>query len=233
MDMAFSFQLCQYNNSYLLAGIDRPQLLNITAEDKEYFGCDQDWYQDSWQQRAGCGPCTASSILLYLALRKPQLRRLYPHKTISRTIFAGFMHQMWSHVTPGIMGVNEGQMLIDGLVRYAGEMNIHLEAEQLKVPGKHQPRLSWKRVSEFVRNGLDNDCPVAFLNLSNGNLDNLDSWHWVTITALFQPPDGEIWAIISDSGEKKAVALQKWYESTLLGGSFVVISRVAARDLSP
>ena len=53
----------------------------------------------------------------------------------------------------------------------------------------------------FVRLGLDQDCPVAFLNLSNGRLTNLDSWHWVTITGL-----------LADSSESTIDSIKETHE---------------------
>lgn len=230
--MAIIKQSCRQNDSSVLATIRNAELLKIKSDDGESFGCDQDWYEDSWQQRAGCGPCTASSILLYLAHSNPLLGGLYPEESASREHFSRFMHTIWSHVTPGIMGVNEGQILIDGLSGYAREQNIRLEAEQLKIPGHRQPRPEWPQVVDFIIAGLDKDCPVAFLNLSNGELANLDSWHWVTITALLGSAAGDTCAVISDSGEKKIINFRQWYESTLLGGSLVTVSRAVPYGLS-
>ena len=44
--------------------------LEITGADGARFcGADQDWYRTVWQQRAGCGPTTASVLLAYLCLK--------------------------------------------------------------------------------------------------------------------------------------------------------------------
>jgi hypothetical protein len=70
--------------------------------------------------------------------------------------------------------------------------------------------------------------PGGFSHLSNGHLINLDSWHWVTITAL----DDAGMAEISDSGERKQIDLERWYATSLLGGAavwFTVHSETSAR----
>ena len=68
----------------------------------------------------------------------------------------------------------------------------------------------------FVRRSLERDCPVAFLNLHNGVVKELDWWHWVTVTAL---EDGR--ADLLDSGEALTIDLRLWYATTRRRGGFV------------
>ena len=70
----------------------------------------------------------------------------------------------------------------------------------------------------------------AFLNLSNGGLTNLDSWHWIAITALYLHDGEQLLAEVSDSGERKLIDLAFWYGSTRLGGAAVYFLPVAESD---
>jgi hypothetical protein len=83
---------------------------------------------------------------------------------------------------------------------------------------------SFDEFAAFIRQGLMLDCPVAFLNLSNGSLNNLDSWHWVAITKLQAGQDADLLATIADSGERKVINLSEWYRSSWLGGAAVWFS---------
>jgi hypothetical protein len=89
----------------------------------------------------------------------------------------------------------------------------------LDIPKLGRP--SAPEVLGFVAAGLDSDCPVAFLNLSNGNQPQLDGWHWVTIIGL----DDRAVARISDQARLIEVNIEEWLGSTLLGGAFVYIGR--------
>ena len=57
---------------------------------------------------------------------------------------------------------------------------------------------------------------MAFLNLHNGKVRELDWWHWVTITAL---EDGR--ADLLDSGKALTIDFRLWYETTKRRGGFV------------
>ena len=212
-----------------VAVIKNLELLIIQTDDvpQPYFGCDQDWYHEPWQRQAGCGPCTSASILYYLSIQHQALSALYPLKGNHQDDFRSYMSEIWHFVTPGRMGVNEGRMLSEGVLKYALTKSVHMDAYLEKIAGLHQRRISFDAMIEFIMTGLSLDCPVAFLNLSNGNLENLESWHWVTIAGLFKHSDKAYttyYAAISDSGEAKVINLSQWYESSLLGGTFVYFS---------
>ena len=86
--------------------LHRPELLNISLplgyaagqaqpEKPFAFGCDQDWYQDHWQRKAGCGPCTSATLLFYLARTNPACRELYAVDQADGDSFCRFMNQIW------------------------------------------------------------------------------------------------------------------------------------------
>lgn len=83
-------------------------------------------------------------------------------------------------------------------------------------PSARTKRPPYEQVEAFVRRALERDCPVAFLNLHNGRVKELDYWHWVTITAL-----EDTTAVILDSGSALRIDLRLWYETTKRRGGFV------------
>jgi hypothetical protein len=206
------------------AGLAEPDLIRIIGDQPgEFsFGCDQDWYPDSWQRRAGCGPCTAATLLFYLARRYTDLAHLYALPSGTRADFTRFMQDIWQYVTPGNKGVNEAAILSGGVCCFAATRQVQLDPVTLVVPGIQQSRRpSLPEMVRFIRSGLCQDSPVAFLNLSNGKLPNLDSWHWVLITTLSGNGEPEAQATVSDSGLSKQLDLGLWHRTSLLGGSFV------------
>ena len=75
-------------------------------------------------------------------------------------------------------------------------------------------------LAEFVNTGLESDCPIGFLNLTKGRVKNLQSWHWITITAA-SIDEKCIMADASDEGLHRRFDLRLWYLSTRLPGGLV------------
>lgn len=85
-----------------------------------------------------------------------------------------------------------------------------------------QERPSLSAVMEFIRSGLKEDVPIAFLNLDHGDEENLESWHWVTIAGLYCSEDGQVVQVfICDEGITKQINLKLWLETTVQGGGLV------------
>jgi hypothetical protein len=61
---------------------------------------------------------------------------------------------------------------------------------------------------------------VAFLNLHNACLPELDNWHWVTLTALSEGPEG-LTATAADNGNLITLDLSRWLKEAKRGGGFV------------
>lgn len=190
-----------------------------------YYGGDQEWYVDTWRQRAGCGPTTASSLLYYLAQRDPDKRALWPTaSTRTREDFLRFMDLVWEDVTPGMRGLNRSYLFTDGVERLASRHGVALTAHILEVPESIGRRKGFDHFASFLTRGLVSDCPVAFLNLSNGKAERLHSWHWVTIVAARRDadhPETELAVTIFDEGKSIEIDLKCWYDTSLLGGALV------------
>jgi len=202
--------------------LSQPTRFTLTDETgARYRGGDQDWFRDVWQRRAGCGPTTAAMVLDYLAAVNPSLAALSAGPARTREAFLASMEQVWRYVTPGTMGLDKPESFALGCRSFALSRGAVLESRILPLPRKGKGgRPDLDQVRTFLAWALDKDSPVAFLNYSNGDLPNLDSWHWVPVIAC--GGEGEaLSALILDGGEEKTVDLALWLETSLLGGAFV------------
>ena len=193
--------------------------LEITGADGARFcGADQDWYRTVWQQRAGCGPTTASVLLAYLA-RTRGLPALCGLERLEQDAFVDFMEQVWEYVTPGSKGLNKVSMFTDGVARFGADRGVSLHPRWMEVPAR-EPRPSLDDCCAFLRAGLEQDCPVAFLNLDNGEETRLDKWHWVLVTGIEEGPE-RVDCTIADSGKVLTIDLSLWHRTAQDLGGFV------------
>lgn len=198
-----------------------PELLEITdGAGNIHYGCDQEWFGSSWQRMSGCGPCVASNIFLYL-LRQKKLR--LPYEITCKADFVRLMDAVWGFITPTQNGIYRSDQWAEGAEKFLRAHGSGFACLRLDIPSAKTKRPSFSRFVEFIKEGLVSDCPVAFLNLSNGKLKNLDAWHWVTIVSLQK--GGNIHAGVYDAGAKLDIDLSLWYETTLLGGALVYLKQ--------
>lgn len=203
--------------------LTRPEVLTLIGPGGEtYRGGDQEWYPDLWQRRAGCGPTTAAALLAYLSQTRPALAPLRPLAGGTRTGFAQYMQALWPYVTPGARGLDKPESLVLGCRSFALSRGCRLEGEILKIPRRREDRPTPAACRNFLLRALDNDCPVAFLNYSNGSLPNLDSWHWVPLIALTEGEEVLLCTVL-DEGKEKVIDLALWLETTLLGGALAAV----------
>ncbi len=205
--------------------LTRPELFSLADEaGRTLRGADQEWYRDIWQRRAGCGPTAAAMILAYLSAVCPSLAGMGPEEPGTVAGFLPYMEAVWAYVTPGTRGLDRPENFTLGCRSFAlSRGRAVLESRILAVPRRgtgRRPTLSELRA--FLARALDRDRPVAFLNYSNGDLANLDSWHWVTLIAA-GGGDGALSAGVLDGGEEKTVDLALWLETSLLGGAFAAV----------
>lgn len=197
--------------------IKNPEYLEIIDEvtNEIYYGCNQEWYKKKWQRMAGCGPTAASNIILYK--RK--------NAGIKRNDGLAVMEEMWKHITPKLNGVNNTNIFYRGLSSYANSVGARLSYDAVDVPKKKEIRPSLENIVSFIKKSLEDDVPVAFLNLCNGDEKLLDKWHWVTLVSVEYEEDYSCVNIeILDESIKKTIDLRLWYHTTTLGGGFVSFS---------
>lgn len=203
--------------------LPRAAAFEIHDGESLYYGGDQEWYPDRWQRQAGCGPTSCSNLLWYLAQTQGGCAPLCPYNAAQKPGFIQLMADVWHYVTPGNMGVNSTDIFAKGAERYGKDKGIFLKATALPVAPIHNCTRDSDGVFAFLAQSLRRELPVAFLNLSNGTLQNLDSWHWVTLVAL---RGGE--AQIYDQGKALWIDLRQWLSTSLMGGGFVTVEAMAA-----
>ncbi|MHC1787596.1 MAG: hypothetical protein AB9880_11085 [Christensenellales bacterium] len=179
-------------------------------------GVDQSWYATHWQRLAGCGPSTASNILRYY-----RDRLSLPLPAGTKREAQGLMAWVWQFVTPGLMGLNTTERYLEGVKKLQGVLRESLPGRALDIPADAARRPGEAEVASFLREALAADCPVAFLNLSRGALDNLEDWHWVTLISLSEDEAG-LQALAVDNGRLLTLDIGRWLSTTTKGGGFAV-----------
>lgn len=201
--------------------IASPSLLQIRNGRACIHGGRQTWYQSRWQRESGCGPTSCSHLLWYLSRTRPECSPLCPHDASTRDGFLRLMEEVWQFVTPTVMGLHSTRLFVKGAQRYGESHGIPLECAALDVSPIPHFRPHRDALRRFLASALERDLPVAFLNLSNGSLTNLHSWHWVTLIA-FDP--SSFAATMLDNGAEVSIDLGGWLQTTTLGGGFCVIA---------
>lgn len=201
--------------------LSSPHLLHITDSlHGLQYGASQAWYPFGFKRMAGCGPTTCANLLWYLSGSRKACGALCCRENASKEQMLELMKRVWHYVTPGIQGVNKTDMLVDGAVRYAADCDLSLSARVLNIPQSQAMRPSWEAVCEFISGVIAEDLPVAFLNLSNGKVSNLEGWHWVTLVGI-DPKTGTAW--MYDQGKEQEINLRRWLLTTTIGGGFVAL----------
>lgn len=188
----------------------------------EYFGCDQNWYESEWQQMSGCGPSTAATLLLYL---QKSGRIDLPIQVMQQKDCRLLMDEVWSHVTPTEDGIYLIEQFCSGIRRFAISQAISLECHTLGIPEPKHQRPELADAVAFIMNGLVRNSPIAFLNLCNGEVDNLEEWHWVTIVALeTDDVQDQVLVTIFDGDKSEIIDFKRWLQTTSDGGALIYLS---------
>jgi len=202
--------------------IANPELFRIIDEigSESYYGCSQEWYAKKWQRMSGCGPTAASNIVLYM--KHDRCAAGEEESCICKDECLSVMEELWEFVTPTLMGVHTTKRFYEGMAKYAESVKMSVRFEVCDLPQDENRRPQLTEVLRFIEVALEKDCPVAFLNLCNGQELSLDRWHWVTIISLEHSEEGENAVIeVLDEGAVKKLNLSLWYNTTKRGGGFV------------
>jgi hypothetical protein len=202
-----------------IQNINRYRILDELTNDT-YYGGNQEWYKKKWQRLSGCGPTVVSNIIYYIDNWKIEIEQ--DDIPYIKKDFIDIMEEIWKYVTPTFRGIPSTIYLMKGITKYKKAKNLSLELSYLDIPKKKEHRPELKQILKFLDEALQNNTPVAFLNLNNGEEKQLDAWHWVTLVTLEYEEDGSFVSVdILDEGLIKKVNLLKWLQTTTLGGGFV------------
>ena len=111
--------------------ISSPQLLVFNDNRALFYGADQDWYTQKWQQQAGCGPTVCSQLFWYLSQTKQDCGILCKYDAQQKEGISLLMHDVWNYVTPGKYGTNSTKLFISGAMKYANEKQVALSSSFL------------------------------------------------------------------------------------------------------
>lgn len=204
-----------------MTAISKYEIFRINDSDNFAWGSNQEWYLDSWQRTSGCGPATCANLVWYLSKTFDEFKPLFLRENNDRTSMLELMEELWTYITPTRMGVNNTSIFAEGATKFGLDKGVKFKIDILKVPVFPAERPEWNTVKEYLQYAFSNDSPVAFLNLSNGKLKNLESWHWVTLTGIDEKTSA---VTMLDQGKRSEIDLKLWLDTSAMGGGFVRLS---------
>lgn len=184
-------------------------LFQVVDNEKTYYGFSQEWYKNAWQQKAGCGATVASSIINYYN----QIRNF---KEIRIFDALKIMEELWFYLLPTEHGLNSIKLFYDGIKKFYNNKKVLID--YINVDIKNKPNLD--DIINFISKELSEDKPIAFLNLCNGEENNLDKWHWVIVVEIFEE-NGNYFLNIIDDKEITKINLSLWYRTITNDGGFI------------
>lgn len=211
--------------------LSNPNLFKVVDEirKKIYYGYHQECYATKWQRLSGCGPSAASNIILYMN-QTCHAFELEQNLTTKENCLP-LMEEIWEYVTPTTEGIPTTKIFYDDVLSYTKSKGLNVEYAVCDLPEEKTKRPDLNKVLNFLEGALLKDAPIAFLNLCNGQLKNLDPWHWVTIIALeYGEDEKRVFINILDEGIIKRIDFKLWYNTTTLGGGFVYFTTTENKD---
>lgn len=202
--------------------LSNPNLFKLldSITNKTYYGYHQECYSTEWQRLSGCGPSAASNIIFYMNHTSCTLK--LENSLIRTENCLQLMEEIWEYVTPTSEGIPTTKIFYDDVISYTKSKGMNVEYTVCDLLEDKANRPDLNKILNFLEGALLKDSPIAFLNLCNGQLKNLDPWHWVTIISLEYGEDGNnSFVYILDEGIIKRIDLELWYNTTTLGGGFV------------
>ena len=191
------------------AKIKNMDLMKVKDNENIYYGFSQKWYKDLWQQEAGCGPTVASSIINYY-------NQIDNFKEVEIADALKIMEELWFYLLPTEYGLNSVKLFYDGIKNYYSNKEVTIDYINVNI--KDKPSLD--EIINFISKELSEDRPIAFLNLCNGEENNLDKWHWVLVVEIFEE-NGEYFLNIIDDKEILKINLSLWYRTITNDGGFI------------
>lgn len=186
--------------------------LKFTFKNNSYIGGNQNWYDHYTKRLGSCGTLAAVNMLIYLGKTREAYKRLFEYQ-ISFNSYKEMMDRMYLYVTPTelyeatskkairklfgmsippTLGIRNQYKIMSGMKKYAGEMDVKLKACHLS------RWVGYKGYVEFIKKGLEEDCPVALRNMFQGIKMDFKSptaegirsvnfrLHWVTVIGIIE-----------------------------------------------
>lgn len=200
--------------------LTHPEWIQISGgEGCTYYGADQEWFGAFWKKQAGCGPTVASNLMLY---QHRAGRLSLPVEVKDVPTYVELMEAVWCHVTPNMRGVSTLSHFCSGVHGYLRSIGQMLSCNTLEVPRPMKHRPDVPKLAAFLEEALQADSPVAFLIRSDGAVENLEAWHWITIVSFAHDAEaGSLTAEVYNNSKPSRVDLVKWLCAPGFGGGFV------------
>lgn len=196
--------------------IRHPDWVTIQENGKDVLGYNQEWYPEKRQKLAGCGPTAGSMMAAYIE------RKQWGQKVETREEALAIMLDIWKYATPRMHGLYKTRWLKEGLSAYMKERGLKGNVEALPIPSIRLLAPKLPKVAAFIREGLEADCPIGFLNLHSGGEPIPYHWHWMPLVKMEERDDG-IYCTLWDEGKPHVFNLGNWLKNTKFGGGFVRI----------
>jgi hypothetical protein len=190
------------------------------------MGGSQKWYPTFWRRLSGCGPANAALLAWYLAQSDVKYQALCTVKSRSKDEFLTLMNEMFAYVKPGLRGVYTPEMFTKGFQRFATKKGV-MPPRFSTLKSLEKAKFSFDEVLKFVLEAVQNDVPVAFMNLHSGNQRNVEDYHWLTIYAV-DCTTGVVQCC--DKGATQEFSLREWLVTSKRGGAFVTINKSLIGD---
>ncbi len=202
--------------------IQHPEWLQPLCEGRISYGYNQEWFDEAWKRLAGCGPTTATQLLVYADMRSGR-ESVEALAVMEQALHA--MERVWPYVTPRPGGgLYKTTWFKSGVEHYLEDHDLPETVEMLRVFPFFASRPSLEVTASFIKEGLLSDSPVAFLNRHRGGEPGLETWHWVPMVALEKVDDDYIGTVYDEEIEKQ-FSLKNWLTRSTLGGGFLYLSQ--------
>ncbi len=206
-------------NKCSLSNPDLFKFIDVITQ-KTHCGHHQECYCTEWQRLSGCGPSAASNLIFYMNYTKCTLE--LEQGFIKSKNCLQLMEEIWEYVTPTPEGIPTTKLFYEDVILYTKSKGINVDYYFCDLPKNKANGPDLNKIIIFLEEALLKDSPVAFLNLCNGKVENLDPWHWTTIISLeYEDNSSNAFVYILDEGIIKKIDLELWYNTTTLGGGFV------------
>ena len=176
------------------------------------YGGSQDWFPDGWKRMSGCGATAGAGAAAVLAANVPGAQALAgplaeaiggnpPEScgSVPKAAYVDLMLEMFSRMTPKMMGYPYAGKWGRAFRTYAGEKGVAAEADV------YDRWERWQDAFAFVKTHIDAGIPVPMLVLYHRAPEMQDEiWHWILVTGYEEPGDEDAAAriIVSDYADR-------------------------------
>lgn len=194
--------------------------LTISGNGRLWTGANSEWCG-----KAHSAAGVAATMTGYLVQSRPEMKPLFPSKSLQKYKIIELMEDYWTAMAPGRRGVLSVFPLRRALALRGKEAGLDLALRELDVPMLRIARPTLDQCVGFIRAGLEADCPVAWLNLHSGRVRGLHGPQWLLITGMTLNGNGPISCTYLEHGRKKEMDFRLWFQSTWTGGGLLYIGR--------